>query len=186
MDHFSPDYWNMHDEKISNPNAWTPTRKTKSDIKHNTETSATSMAPPRRFSSVPTGYYFLVCKYFYLVCIKHALSTQKLINVLQRIYKLMTGSKHSVFKDMDRQPLHMPLGIEPPFCCHSDKASGKDLQRQTCLGDCFGTVSVSASRCRRDKRVSCPVLSLTKPQDETKTRQTSLVSDRLKTVLRPS
>ncbi|PRP76433.1 hypothetical protein PROFUN_12045 [Planoprotostelium fungivorum] len=30
MDHFSPDYWNMHDEKISDPNAWTPTRKTKS------------------------------------------------------------------------------------------------------------------------------------------------------------
>ncbi|PRP74161.1 hypothetical protein PROFUN_16328 [Planoprotostelium fungivorum] len=30
------------------------------------------------------------------VCIKHALSTQKLTNVLQRMYKLMTGSKHSV------------------------------------------------------------------------------------------
>ncbi|PRP78072.1 hypothetical protein PROFUN_13881 [Planoprotostelium fungivorum] len=30
MDHFSPDYWNMHDKKISDPNAWTPTRKTKS------------------------------------------------------------------------------------------------------------------------------------------------------------
>ncbi|PRP74343.1 hypothetical protein PROFUN_16107 [Planoprotostelium fungivorum] len=32
MDHFSPDYWNMHDKKISDPNAWTPTRKTKSRV----------------------------------------------------------------------------------------------------------------------------------------------------------
>ncbi|PRP88208.1 glycerophosphodiester phosphodiesterase domain-containing protein 1-like [Planoprotostelium fungivorum] len=30
MDHFSPDYWNMHDKKISDPNARTPTRKPKS------------------------------------------------------------------------------------------------------------------------------------------------------------
>ncbi|PRP80337.1 actin binding protein [Planoprotostelium fungivorum] len=30
MDHFSPDFWNMHDNKISDPNAWIPTRKTKS------------------------------------------------------------------------------------------------------------------------------------------------------------
>ncbi|PRP78490.1 actin-like protein 6A [Planoprotostelium fungivorum] len=37
-----------------------------------------------------------VCSDFYLVCTKHALSTQKLTNVLQRIYKLITGSKHSV------------------------------------------------------------------------------------------
>ncbi|PRP74540.1 hypothetical protein PROFUN_15672 [Planoprotostelium fungivorum] len=42
------------------------------------------------------GYYHLGCSVFYPVCIKHALSTQKLTNVLQRIYKLITGSKHSV------------------------------------------------------------------------------------------
>ncbi|PRP77136.1 hypothetical protein PROFUN_14550 [Planoprotostelium fungivorum] len=30
------------------------------------------------------------------VCVKHAQGTQKLTNVLQRIYKLITGSKHSV------------------------------------------------------------------------------------------
>ncbi|PRP87218.1 hypothetical protein PROFUN_01480 [Planoprotostelium fungivorum] len=30
MDHFSPNFWNMHDKKISDPNAWTPTRKPKS------------------------------------------------------------------------------------------------------------------------------------------------------------
>ncbi|PRP77791.1 hypothetical protein PROFUN_07733 [Planoprotostelium fungivorum] len=35
MDHFSPDYWNMHDKKSSDPNAWTPTRKTKSYLHKN-------------------------------------------------------------------------------------------------------------------------------------------------------
>ncbi|PRP73990.1 hypothetical protein PROFUN_16365, partial [Planoprotostelium fungivorum] len=45
----------------------------------------------------PTNpHYLLVCSNFYPVCIKHALSTQKLTNVLQRIYKLISGSKHSV------------------------------------------------------------------------------------------
>ncbi|PRP73264.1 hypothetical protein PROFUN_16817 [Planoprotostelium fungivorum] len=38
----------------------------------------------------------LLCSDFYPVYIKHALSTQKLTNVLQRIYKLITGSKYSV------------------------------------------------------------------------------------------
>ncbi|PRP73679.1 hypothetical protein PROFUN_16677 [Planoprotostelium fungivorum] len=53
----------------------------------------------------------------------------------------------------------------------------KDLQRRTCLGDCFGTVSVSTLRRGRDKGVTRLVLSLTISQDETETRQTNLVSD---------
>ena len=35
----------------------------------------------------------VVCRDFHPVCIKHALGTQKLTNVLQRINKLITGSK---------------------------------------------------------------------------------------------
>jgi hypothetical protein len=46
------------------------------------------------------GYYHLGCSDFYPVCTKHALSTQKLTNVLQRMYKLMTGSKHSVYVEL--------------------------------------------------------------------------------------
>ncbi|PRP73447.1 hypothetical protein PROFUN_16634 [Planoprotostelium fungivorum] len=58
----------------------------------------------------------------------------------------------------------------------------KDLQRRSRLETVLETVSVLTSRRDRDRGVSRPVLSLTKPQDETKTRQTSLVSDRLETV----
>ncbi|PRP82015.1 hypothetical protein PROFUN_03705 [Planoprotostelium fungivorum] len=58
----------------------------------------------------------------------------------------------------------------------------KDLQRRSRLETVSETVSVSTSRRNRDRGVSRPVLSLTKPQDKTKTRQTSLVSDRLETV----
>ncbi|PRP74279.1 hypothetical protein PROFUN_12026 [Planoprotostelium fungivorum] len=58
-----------------------------------------------------------------------------------------------------------------------------DLQRRTCLGDCFGSVSVLTSRCGQDKGVSCLILSLTNLQDETETKQTNLVLDCLKTVL---
>ncbi|PRP87229.1 hypothetical protein PROFUN_01491 [Planoprotostelium fungivorum] len=79
---------------------------------------------------------------------------------------------------------HQPEKPNHLFKCLACASQSKDLQRQTCLGDCFGTVSVSASRRRRDKRASRPVLSLTKPQDKTKMRQTSLVSDRLETVSR--
>ncbi|PRP72876.1 hypothetical protein PROFUN_17086, partial [Planoprotostelium fungivorum] len=60
--------------------------------------------------------------------------------------------------------------------------SGKDLQRRSRLETVSETVSVSTSRRNRDRGVSRPVLSLTKPQDETKMRQTSLVSDCLETV----
>ncbi|PRP75390.1 hypothetical protein PROFUN_15726 [Planoprotostelium fungivorum] len=60
--------------------------------------------------------------------------------------------------------------------------ASKDLQRQSRLETVLETVSVSTLRRNRDRGVSRPVLSLTKPQDETKTRQTSLVLDRLETV----
>ncbi|PRP73887.1 hypothetical protein PROFUN_16541, partial [Planoprotostelium fungivorum] len=49
---------------------------------------------PISHATVWQGYYHLRCSVFHPVCIKHALGTQKLINVLQRIYKLITGSKH--------------------------------------------------------------------------------------------
>ncbi|PRP73889.1 hypothetical protein PROFUN_16543 [Planoprotostelium fungivorum] len=44
----------------------------------------------------------LLCSDFYPVCIKHALGTQKLTNVLQRIYKLITGGKHSVVSEKNQ------------------------------------------------------------------------------------
>ncbi|PRP79335.1 hypothetical protein PROFUN_12936 [Planoprotostelium fungivorum] len=64
----------------------------------------------------------------------------------------------------------------------SSSPIAKDLQRRTCLGVCFGTVSVSTSRRGRDKGVTRLVLSLTISQDKTETRQTNLVSDCLETV----
>ncbi|PRP75424.1 hypothetical protein PROFUN_15697 [Planoprotostelium fungivorum] len=59
---------------------------------------------PVSHATVWQGYYHLGCSVFYPVCIKHALSTQKLINVLQRMYKLMTGSKHSVYFSQMESP----------------------------------------------------------------------------------
>ncbi|PRP73028.1 hypothetical protein PROFUN_17014, partial [Planoprotostelium fungivorum] len=65
------------------------------DDSRNTTLKAHPHAPISH-ATVWQGYYHLRCSVFHPVCIKHALGTQKLINVLQRIYKLIIGSKHSV------------------------------------------------------------------------------------------
>ncbi|PRP74103.1 hypothetical protein PROFUN_16415 [Planoprotostelium fungivorum] len=63
----------------------------------NTNRNTTLKAHPHAPVNLATqwqGYYHLGCP----VCIKHALGTQKLTDVLWRIYKLNTGSKHSLAK----------------------------------------------------------------------------------------
>ena len=65
------------------------------DGNRNTTLKAHPQAPVSH-ATVWQGYYHLVCTVFHPVCTEHALSTQKLTNVLQRIYKLITGGKHSV------------------------------------------------------------------------------------------
>ncbi|PRP74734.1 hypothetical protein PROFUN_15502 [Planoprotostelium fungivorum] len=65
------------------------------DDSRNTTLKAHTHAPVSH-ATVRQGYYHLRCSVFHPVCIKHALGTQKLTNVLQRIYKLITGGKHSV------------------------------------------------------------------------------------------
>ncbi|PRP81117.1 hypothetical protein PROFUN_01951 [Planoprotostelium fungivorum] len=63
--------------------------KLNSILKHNVK--RTLKAHPHALASL-----CLLCSDFCSVCIKHVLGTQKLTNVLQRIYKLIAGRKHSV------------------------------------------------------------------------------------------